>query len=282
MAKETFGSWLLRQAKELAGTPGGGAEDQLVHLAALAWKADEGRGKIRSVEGVAKRMSTQPGWEALEPALNAAVARFTAGGQIPPEAGNAPEPELPGEPMDPIVLPPVHPYAGSNPARQGAGSPGHCGMCMTEGHLVAHPNAGCADVGCTVVHGGGESPPDENGERSGDGRGELQEYQASLAGAVSGPGKSPLAPVLAAEAQAFVTDAKVHGEALEALALMNRWREFMAGPADEDSDDDALPAAGPATAEAARLLAIAGQALLDAAAALAPAAAGRAGSLRCG
>ena len=41
---------------------------------------------------------------------------------------------------------------GSNPERQSEGLPGHCDVCAALGHEVAHPQYGCADVGCLIAH----------------------------------------------------------------------------------------------------------------------------------
>jgi hypothetical protein len=289
--KETFGAWLIKQAgREL--DPAAAVDDQLAYLAAVTWAADEGKGKTRSVDGVTKRMSGRPDWEQLRVPLQAAVSRFQADGQTPPGAGTPPEHalapqtvaegQLPGAPAGEtarssagLAAAAVHPYAGSNPARQGAGSPGHCGMCADEGHVKAHPDAGCSDVGCHVDH-SAVGPDSVQVEEAGPDSGEFPhgyqgagDYDGLTEGTVtaSGPGKSPVHPVLAAEAEAFVYDAKVAGQALEALEFVNRWREFMAGPADDDETGGDLIL--DAVDEAGRLLAIAGQALLDAAAALA-------------
>lgn len=48
--------------------------------------------------------------------------------------------------------PPPSPYCGSNPRRQGVGLPGHCEPCAQHGHIVAHPDFGCGDVGCNSSH----------------------------------------------------------------------------------------------------------------------------------
>jgi hypothetical protein len=45
-----------------------------------------------------------------------------------------------------------HSHAGTNPARQAIGLPGHCKACAAVGHIVAHPAQGCSDVGCFVTH----------------------------------------------------------------------------------------------------------------------------------
>lgn len=44
-------------------------------------------------------------------------------------------------------------YAGSNSERQSVGLPGHCERCAEHGHVEAHPNYGCGDVGCSSAHG---------------------------------------------------------------------------------------------------------------------------------
>ena len=49
--------------------------------------------------------------------------------------------------------PPTHPYCGSSSERQSVGNPGHCERCAEFGHVLAHPNLGCGDVGCTRDHG---------------------------------------------------------------------------------------------------------------------------------
>lgn len=46
----------------------------------------------------------------------------------------------------------THPYAGSNSDRQSWGRPGHCERCAEIGHVRAHRNLGCADVGCERHH----------------------------------------------------------------------------------------------------------------------------------
>lgn len=56
--------------------------------------------------------------------------------------------------------PPTALHAGSDSGRQGRGDPGHCWVCAVVGHAVAHPQRGCADVGCTVDH---SEPDDEPG-----------------------------------------------------------------------------------------------------------------------
>ena len=53
--------------------------------------------------------------------------------------------------------PPTHRYCGSNPERQSVGDPGHCEDCAQHGHVLAHPDLGCGDVGCNALHG----PEDE-------------------------------------------------------------------------------------------------------------------------
>lgn len=47
---------------------------------------------------------------------------------------------------------PTHPYAGSNSDRQSVGDPGHCERCAEFGHVRAHRDLGCGDVGCTKDH----------------------------------------------------------------------------------------------------------------------------------
>lgn len=45
-------------------------------------------------------------------------------------------------------------YAGNNSERQSVGLPGHCDRCAQLGHVAAHSDLGCSDVGCTLAHGG--------------------------------------------------------------------------------------------------------------------------------
>lgn len=47
---------------------------------------------------------------------------------------------------------PTHLFAGSSNTRQGVGLPGHCEDCAEHGHAAAHPDLGCADVGCDRNH----------------------------------------------------------------------------------------------------------------------------------
>jgi hypothetical protein len=42
--------------------------------------------------------------------------------------------------------------SGSNSERQSVGLPGHCEPCSALGHVRAHPELGCGDVGCTSAH----------------------------------------------------------------------------------------------------------------------------------
>lgn len=44
------------------------------------------------------------------------------------------------------------PRAGVNTDRQSIGLPGHCEECARIGHVNAHPNLGCGDVGCESPH----------------------------------------------------------------------------------------------------------------------------------
>lgn len=46
-----------------------------------------------------------------------------------------------------------HDLSGSNVERQQVGDPGHCEDCCSVGHVVAHPDLGCGDVGCYRTHG---------------------------------------------------------------------------------------------------------------------------------
>lgn len=43
-------------------------------------------------------------------------------------------------------------FTGSNSERQSVGQPGHCDDCADRGHVAAHPDLGCSDVGCHSVH----------------------------------------------------------------------------------------------------------------------------------
>lgn len=43
-------------------------------------------------------------------------------------------------------------YCGSNPGRESVGLPGHCEPCAQHGHVIAHPDYGCGDVGCVRDH----------------------------------------------------------------------------------------------------------------------------------
>lgn len=51
-------------------------------------------------------------------------------------------------------IPPTADYAGSNTERQRVGLPGHCKRCAADGHVAAHPDLGCGDVGCDRTHDG--------------------------------------------------------------------------------------------------------------------------------
>ncbi len=48
--------------------------------------------------------------------------------------------------------PPTADFAGSNPKRGCIGKPGHCEYCAVLGHVKAHRDLGCGDVGCHVGH----------------------------------------------------------------------------------------------------------------------------------
>lgn len=52
----------------------------------------------------------------------------------------------------------THSYSGSDSDRQSIGLPGHCEDCAQRGHVTAHPDLGCGDVGCAKAHG-----PDDEG-----------------------------------------------------------------------------------------------------------------------
>jgi hypothetical protein len=69
--------------------------------------------------------------------------------------------------------PPTHRYCGSDSERQSVGDPGHCEECAEYGHVLAHPDLGCGDVGCYSAHG----PEDE--EASNQALLELAERQLS-------------------------------------------------------------------------------------------------------
>lgn len=50
-----------------------------------------------------------------------------------------------------------HELCGANADRQSVGDPGHCEDCCSVGHVVAHPDLGCGDVGCYRTHGDEET-----------------------------------------------------------------------------------------------------------------------------
>lgn len=54
--------------------------------------------------------------------------------------------------FDPLPVP-THPRAGWTQVGSAEGRPGHCSVCVVVGHEVAHPERGCADVGCDGSHG---------------------------------------------------------------------------------------------------------------------------------
>jgi hypothetical protein len=64
--------------------------------------------------------------------------------------------------MSTRAYPPTHPFAGSDSERQSVGDPGHCEDCAEFGHVAAHPDLGCGDVGCNRTHAPGE-PSDIRG-----------------------------------------------------------------------------------------------------------------------
>lgn len=60
---------------------------------------------------------------------------------------------VPHQPTAPHRPPyPTHPFAGMNPERARVGLPGHCERCAEVGHVLAHPDYGCGDVGCSTTH----------------------------------------------------------------------------------------------------------------------------------
>lgn len=44
-------------------------------------------------------------------------------------------------------------FAGTNQQRESVGLYGHCDDCALLGHVLAHPDLGCGDVGCNRAHG---------------------------------------------------------------------------------------------------------------------------------
>lgn len=62
------------------------------------------------------------------------------------------EGKLPVYRPDPLRPPPTARFAGSNSERQSVGDPGHCERCAEVGHVKAHPELGCGDVGCYANH----------------------------------------------------------------------------------------------------------------------------------
>jgi hypothetical protein len=51
-----------------------------------------------------------------------------------------------------IAPQPYHPYAGTSKDGEQVGDPGHCERCLQVGHVTAHPDLGCGDVGCADGH----------------------------------------------------------------------------------------------------------------------------------
>lgn len=58
-------------------------------------------------------------------------------------------------------------HAGTDKDRQERGLPGHCDDCVDLGHVIAHPDMGCGDVGCGRYHLEKEETPVED-ERPGE------------------------------------------------------------------------------------------------------------------
>ena len=84
------------------------------------------------------------------------------GVQVPPELIEADETRATNRALA-TAPPPTHPYAGTNSDRQGVGLPGHASDCAQVGHVRAHPNLGCGDVGCTSAH-SPDDPADQKPE----------------------------------------------------------------------------------------------------------------------
>ena len=59
---------------------------------------------------------------------------------------------------------PIH--TGSDPERGSVGMPGHCEDCAAIGHVQAHPELGCGDVGCTAAHDEAPAPSPDAGSVS--------------------------------------------------------------------------------------------------------------------
>lgn len=74
------------------------------------------------------------------PLCKSCVAKAARDGLETPVAGRLPYRRIPAR------------YAGSDPERQSVGDPGHCEDCVSVGHALAHPDFGCADVGCYESH----------------------------------------------------------------------------------------------------------------------------------
>ncbi|RSN26528.1 hypothetical protein DMC63_01445 [Streptomyces sp. WAC 05977] len=75
-----------------------------------------------------------------------------------PSAVDSDEDAVESEPRFPYRQMP-HELCGSNSERQSVGDPGHCEDCCSVGHVVAHPDLGCGDVGCYRTHGDETDPP---------------------------------------------------------------------------------------------------------------------------
>ncbi len=56
------------------------------------------------------------------------------------------------------MWPPTHRYSGRDSERASVGDPGHCEYCAVLGHVEAHPDFGCGDVGCGLAHGDDSAP----------------------------------------------------------------------------------------------------------------------------
>ena len=59
---------------------------------------------------------------------------------------------LPPVPITALAQQPYHPRPGTSKERQEVGDPGHCEDCLVRGHVAAHPDLGCGDVGCSDGH----------------------------------------------------------------------------------------------------------------------------------
>jgi hypothetical protein len=122
-------------------------------LAKLTAECDEARAKLAEVRALAEgwRYKGEFGWGPWQEGYGPDQDGMILDG-VSAELLQILDAPATADPDTAAAQQPYQPRPGTSKERQEVGDPGHCEDCLARGHVAAHPDLGCGDVGCSDGH----------------------------------------------------------------------------------------------------------------------------------